>query len=298
MSARTRYFVEAARRCSSAAAAARAASARITSAAQMRTSIFGAHATRWSSSTSSAFSVLTMQQLTGAGHAWSKPTFMLRAAGAAMLVGAGATMHSESQTQASPATSQRLFCWGTLSPPEAAGAAVPRARKEAVVVDFFSERGLGLSQLSFGSAHAAALDATGGVWVWGTQAGPAPQKLQTASLGQIAQLASTSDCLYAVTKSGKVHAWRDLDAQLVARGAAEVTSEPVLGEIAKVEAESMAAGADHCLVISKEGEVYAFGSNSHGQLGLGKSASELARADAPTKLGPLPAKAVQVHAVR
>ena len=45
---------------------------------------------------------------------------------------------------------------------------------------------------------------------------------------------------------------------------------PLDGPVAKVTAKSLAAGAGHLLVVTDKGELFARGSNSHGQLGLAR----------------------------
>ena len=46
----------------------------------------------------------------------------------------------------------------------------------------------------------------------------------------------------------------------------------------------LACGSQHCLVLTAEGELYACGNNSHGELGVGDTAAR----PSPTRLDSLP----------
>ena len=92
----------------------------------------------------------------------------------------------------------------------------------------------------------------GGVWAWGVSAGPTPEQLPLPR-GSLTSLVSTDGSLFAATSRGAVVEWRDVDAQLASgRGAPQPA--PLGGPLAKVRATSLAAGAEHLLVITDKGE--------------------------------------------
>ena len=197
----------------------------------------------------------------------------------------------------SAALTPRLFAWGRLVPAGNVEAQVARKTREPADVRFWESKGLRLKQLSFGSNHGAALDDKGGLWAWGTEAGPVPVKVPCKA--PLSALASTTTSLYAVTTKGRVVEWRDVDTQLAAAmdtTASLTEPKPLRGDLTRVTAKSIAAGDDHVLVVGSAGEVVAFGDNSRGQLGLGREPADTPRCEEPTLLKTMPAGAQATHA--
>ena len=186
-----------------------------------------------------------------------------------------------------------LFCWGRLVPQSGTTdeSAVRVRERSPVDVKFWTSRGLRVQQMSFGAKHGAALDDGGKLWVWGESAGPEPVALPCRST--IAKVASTDNHLYAVTSSGAVLEWRDVDSSLSPGGPPPSEPKPMGGALARTRAVSVAGGAAHVLVVGRAGELVAFGDNGHGQLGLGQSPAELPSCEVPTLLPKLPAAATQ-----
>ncbi len=186
---------------------------------------------------------------------------------------------------------QRLFSWGALVPevpdaPEHKPGDRLRPKAPPLEGSFWAAKGLRVVNMSYGLRHAAAVDDRGGVWAWGSS-DPTPRQLPCRS--KIASLACTDSSLYAVTSRGKVLEWRDLASAPSSGPPAE--PPPLGGDLAKVAAASVAAGAGHVLVVGKKGELVGLGDNRRGQLGLGDPAARPSCSQ-PTLLPPLGAPAV------
>lgn len=184
-----------------------------------------------------------------------------------------------------------LFCWGRLVPSSGQeDSPVRMIERSPVDTDFFSSQGLRVAQMSYGGRHAAVLDSVGGLWVWGEQAGPLPVRLPCKA--EISCLASSESTLYAVTKSGRVLEWRDLDTALATGGGPPAEPKPLGGAMGKVHAIGVAAGDAHVLMIGRGGEVVAMGDNSRGQLGVGDP-MKIPKCEMPNLLEKLPSPAVR-----
>ena len=184
----------------------------------------------------------------------------------------------------------RLFCWGRLAPASSTDSEVRWREKTPVDISFWAAQGLRIKQMSYGAAHGVVLDDRGGLWAWGEETGPLPIKLPCRA--SVSSLASTQRNLYAVTSSGGVLEWRDLDHSIAASGKKAVEPRALGGALARASAAALAAGDAHIVVVTSAGELVSMGDNSHGQLGLGLSAAELPRSDEPRLLpAALPAKA-------
>ena len=197
--------------------------------------------------------------------------------------------HCEQLIQQSSDAPPRLFCWGRLAPASAGDNSSVRIRERAPVdVTFWSSQGLQIKEVCYGGTHAAVLDTSGGLWAWGEHTGPKPIRLQCRAA--LMSLASTQNSLYAVTSSGRVLEWRDLDRALTEGTLPPPEPTPLQGALSGVQAAQVAAGDEHILVIGRRGEVVAMGDNTRGQLGLADPAA-LPRCDKPTALQPLRAPA-------
>ena len=197
----------------------------------------------------------------------------------------------------------QLFAWGRLAPASHAATPVHSKTREAMDVSFWSSRGLRVVQLSYGANHGAALDDKGGLWAWGQTSGAIPCRVPCRA--PVSALASSLGSLYAVTSSGRVLEWRDLDAQLTNAERNDVNGsavasvpepKPLGGALARTKAASIAAGDGHLLVVGRGGEVVAMGDNQCGQLGLGLDPAAEPLRDEPTLLTTLPPGVKATHA--
>ena len=97
-------------------------------------------------------------------------------------------------------------------------------------------------------------------------AGPEPVALPCRST--IATVASTDNHLYAVTSSGAVLEWRDVDSSLAPGGPPPSEPKPMGGALARTRAVSVAGGAAHVLVVRAHFPAYAPPHPTHPSLPL------------------------------
>jgi len=142
-----------------------------------------------------------------------------------------------------------------------------------------------------GQAHTLALTATGEVISFGTSAcgalGHGPDVRQTAPLSVRITLqepvrlvcAGASHSLM-VTDAGRLYAMGDNSHGQLGLGRRDrgSASEPVLveGQLALRKVQLLAAGDDHSLACTGDGQLYAWGANANGQLGLSRVDDQLA----------------------
>ncbi|XP_065335756.1 RCC1 and BTB domain-containing protein 2-like [Cloeon dipterum] len=78
-------------------------------------------------------------------------------------------------------------------------------------------------------------------------------------------------CIFAITGSGPVFSWGENGFGQLGLGTTEYTKVPtkILGSLKHKRVVQVACGNYHSLALTSEGEVYAFGRNKEGELGLG-----------------------------
>lgn len=137
-------------------------------------------------------------------------------------------------------------------------------------------------QVAAGADHSLALAHNGEVWAWGNNAygqlgnnsfnnAPSPVKVPNLSGVRFIAAATSGFSSFAVKHDGSVWAWGSnatgqlgVDPVQVAKSSVPLqvtTADPGTGNIA------VAAGFAHCLALNQDGSVWAWGSNSSGQLG-------------------------------
>ncbi|CAB3378362.1 Hypothetical predicted protein [Cloeon dipterum] len=92
--------------------------------------------------------------------------------------------------------------------------------------------------------------------------------------------------IFAISGSGSVFSWGQNMYGQLGLGTRQYTTVPtkISGSLKGKRVVQVACGAEHTLALTSEGEVYAFGRNYCGQLGLGTTADNLSR---PQRLGGL-----------
>ena len=138
--------------------------------------------------------------------------------------------------------------------------------------------------LCAGPMAAAALMSDGDVFTWAIQSGlewakhTKPRRLQEDPKLHAVQLAmSDADgdpFLLLVTRDGGVFEWL----------ADELKPRLVRGLPTPVGAVAISCGAEHSVLVSEDGRVFAWGRNEEGQLGLGTEFAERGRVDAPVPM--------------
>ncbi len=122
-----------------------------------------------------------------------------------------------------------------------------------------------VEQMAGGLDHSVALDVAGVIWIWG-KGNPTPQRLE--GVPEITRIAAGDTYILALDVNGLVWTWGDITADRFGEINSPARYEPLpvdangFGPIDKI-----AAGARHSLALDTRGRVWAWGSNSHGQLG-------------------------------
>jgi alpha-tubulin suppressor-like RCC1 family protein len=144
--------------------------------------------------------------------------------------------------------------------------------------------GTSFSSVAAGGSSTVGLTATGRVYSWGSDAvgqlgddstagttAPVPVDVPAETVTAVAAGSSHS---LALTSTGAVYAWgANLFGQL-GDGTTRSSDTPVaVAAPAGVTFTAVAAGGDHSLALSSAGTVYAWGANTHGQLGDGTTRS-------------------------
>jgi alpha-tubulin suppressor-like RCC1 family protein len=159
-----------------------------------------------------------------------------------------------------------------------------RVQKSANSGDYLT----GVVSITAGGGTLAALDADGNVWTWGAGANGALgngfandssypvqviDKNSNTPLGGVTEVAcgSSGFCL-ALARYGTVFGWgSNAFSQLgTAAGGFRLLATPInVGPYSSIDA--IAAGSAHCIAHSTDGNVYGWGYNGRGQLGIGSS---------------------------
>ena len=156
------------------------------------------------------------------------------------------------------------------------------------------------SQLASGCDHSLALTSTGQVYAWGANQ---DGQLGIGSVGTVASpspvdvpgtvTAVVAGCLssYALTSTGQVYAWgANQDGQL-GIGSTDATPVPTLVSSLPAGVTQVVAGEYSAYALTSTGQVYAWGANQDGQLGIGSTVPQgspalvsLGNAVVPTEL--------------
>ncbi|CAI5480436.1 unnamed protein product [Closterium sp. Yama58-4] len=185
-------------------------------------------------------------------------------------------------------TNGRVYAWGRdegegrLGIPHIVDAigeegCVPRP----IPVEFPASQGLprgGISLVACGGFFSAAVDCDGGVWTWGgnhngelgrAASGLVPARITTIT-APITHLAAGGFHTLAVDDEGRVWSWgRGGSGQL---GQHSLLTQPVprvVPGLAGVKIARVAAGSAWSAALSDEGQLFVWGKNADGQLGLG-----------------------------
>lgn len=150
---------------------------------------------------------------------------------------------------------------------------------------------LSVSDVACGTAHTAVATADGGVFTFGDNRGhqlghsagltQVPVPLAVDIPEAVVRVATGYSHSLALTRDGDVYAWGDNS-----RGQTGAsTSKSVLERPAKVlglpRMASISAGATHSLGLSTDGEVFAWGGNDYGQVGVPKKRASPSLRDPP-----------------
>ena len=188
------------------------------------------------------------------------------------------------------------FSWGhgkdgQLGLPHALGAQVPQIVNNL--------RGKKVVEISAGSEHSAALTSDGGLYCWGSNAKGQcglgkgvpfmtvlTPKFVASFLGvSIKRVSCGARFTAAVTTEGEVWTWGEGQCGQLGCGRHTKKMTPQLAAPKSLSSDNngfvdVQCGWSHCLALSNSKEIFAWGLNAHGQLGLG----DINARDRPTKV--------------
>eukprot|EP00741_Cyanophora_paradoxa_P003473 tig00000711_g3373.t1 len=162
-------------------------------------------------------------------------------------------------------------------------------------------KGKGTRQIACGDLHSIALTTVGEVFAWGAndygqlghggaQGEALPRRVEALSGINVTQIACGDNHSMALSDTGELYAWgRGTYGALGLGTDGEKRTPQPIRLLRKKGVRDVACGADHTVVVTYQGEVYAWGRNMYGQLGLGT----LADHDTPTLVSALHGKQVR-----
>lgn len=184
------------------------------------------------------------------------------AVGATAVAGTSGAAWCAQQGAGSP-----LFIWGEV-------AMVSREEAQPPVhIDFFAKRGSTMVDVAFSEGYTVVIDDTGAAWAWPGDlgavsfAGRAPRQLPVPAA--VVACTATTDTLFFVTRRGRVLRVDDPKTWASSSESRAAAVRGVAGDLAGRSVVQASSGDHHAIFVDKEGRAFAWGSNSHGQLGLG-----------------------------
>lgn len=149
-------------------------------------------------------------------------------------------------------------------------------------------------QVSAGAEHVVGLTTDGNVITWGAnrkgQLGNGqftsmcvPEVITLLKHRPVISISCGESHTLALTIGGNVYAWGDnSQGQLGVSDTTNRLRPEMVRSLRNALASSVHAGKQHSMVVSPRGTLFAFGSNSHGQLGLGEDGQDLRFVTIPT----------------
>jgi hypothetical protein len=139
---------------------------------------------------------------------------------------------------------------------------------------------LEIKDLECGDYHTLALTFSGYVYAWGVnefgQIGNGrfdhqiiPMKLNGFDSEKVVMISCGRIHSMALTKSGRVFSWGDNLYGQLGLGNRENSNEPKLIEMNDIIIKKLSGGHSHSMLLSNNGDIYVFGDNYCGQLGIG-----------------------------
>lgn len=186
-----------------------------------------------------------------------------------------------------------MLCWGSSAQgqlgigPSEVPVAEPRS---CCVFD-----GRGLKEVACGGHHSVFLLHDGSVYTCGSNSygqlghdkgGSRPELVGSLDAQKIAGVSCGQTYSLAVNEQGQVFAWGSGDGGQLGLGTTEeaVRVPRLIKKLCEHRISQVMCGNQHCIALSKDGQVFVWGGNSSGQLGLGKGE--------PSSLSPQPLKSL------
>nr|KAF6392182.1 HECT and RLD domain containing E3 ubiquitin protein ligase family member 6 [Pipistrellus kuhlii] len=160
------------------------------------------------------------------------------------------------------------FCWGAGR--EGRQRREPRGR--AGLLQAASGARHSLLLLSDGTVHAGGDNSRGQLGRRGAPRGPEPEPIKALGTLDVGFVSCGKEHSLAVCHQGRVFAWgAGSDGQLGIEEFMEIIFTPKkIKTLSGIEIIQVSCGDYHSLALSKDGRMFSWGKNSHGQLGLGK----------------------------
>ncbi|XP_036430879.1 probable E3 ubiquitin-protein ligase HERC3 isoform X2 [Colossoma macropomum] len=186
-----------------------------------------------------------------------------------------------------------MLCWGS-----SAWGQLGLGDSESAVFEPRSCRmlnGKGLKEVACGGQHSLFLLHDGSVYTCGSNSrgqlghekpGAKPELVVALDAQKIASVACGEAHSLAVNEQGQVFAWGTGDGGQLGLGTVEeaVRVPRLIKKLCEHRISQVMCGNQHCIALSKDGQLFTWGQNSSGQLGLGKGE--------PSSLSPQPLKSL------
>jgi alpha-tubulin suppressor-like RCC1 family protein len=157
-----------------------------------------------------------------------------------------------------------------------------------------------------GTAFSLALDPSGAVWAWGSNASgqlgdgttaDSVDPLPVAGIADAAEVAAGGSHALALLGDGSVWSWGDNTHGQIGTGAQGGTQLGPVQVAGLSDAVAIAAGGSHSLALTRDGAVWSWGSNASGQLGDGTTNDRATPAVVPGLAGVVAVAAGDSHSL-
>ncbi|XP_015200074.1 probable E3 ubiquitin-protein ligase HERC3 isoform X1 [Lepisosteus oculatus] len=186
-----------------------------------------------------------------------------------------------------------MLCWGNTAAGQLGLGDLETTVYEPRSCKVFSSRGL--KEIACGGQHSVFLLHDGSLYSCGSNSwgqlghekgGGRPELVGALDAQKIAAVCCGEAHSLAVNEQGQVFSWGAGNEGQLGLGTAEETVRVprLIKKLCEHRITQVMCGSKHCLALSKDGQIFAWGQNSNGQLGLGKGE--------PSKLSPQPLKSL------
>ena len=169
-----------------------------------------------------------------------------------------------------------------------------------------------IASVSAGLIHGSFLTEDGDVYSWGfgnfgrlghgdSEDQLIPKKIEALDEVEVVRIENGNGASYAIDAQGKLYAWgQNSNGQLGLGDEAQRSLPTIVSALEDETVVDVSSGTSHTVVLTADGEVYAFGSNTSGQIGspegLDENGEPLREVLTPLKVEGLPANVVSITA--
>ncbi|OMJ84574.1 hypothetical protein SteCoe_14244 [Stentor coeruleus] len=143
-----------------------------------------------------------------------------------------------------------------------------------------------IKEIACGEAHSLALTQHGEVYAWGrgyegqlgirnsVEASSVPKYIDSFYSKHIKTVACGQRSSFAIELDGKIYSWGEGRCGQLGHGMERVCRRPKMIEFSSdVRISEISAGAAHAVALTEKGQIWAWGMNNYGQLGIGNKTS-------------------------